>query len=202
MFCAIINCVIIGTTDVQTATILHFENNIFVTCTFASNSDASGCSVQLMLVSGTEFFSLTRPGSSVSVSSCSQTRNQLSAYINRTARDIEADGSMGTGVILLQPSDIIEIDDVNSYTGQTGCSVPVPGTTLGAGAIAGIVIAVLIIGVVVLGVIVIVVVYRIRTGQWFKLREKDDEGITVHFEKELLMGDMKPKKKSKFTVCN
>ena len=38
-----------------------------------------------------------------------------------------------------------------------------------------------------------IVVYKIKTGKWFKLKHKDDEKITVDFEKGLLMEDEQEK---------
>ena len=70
------------------------------------------------------------------------------------------------------------------------------------GAIAAIVIAIFIFGVVVVCVVLVVVVYRIKTGEWFKLREKDDDKLTVLFEKELLMGNLRTKTKKKSIVTS
>ena len=51
-------------------------------------------------------------------------------------------------------------------------------------------------------VLTLLIVYRVRTGQWFKIKvDDDDELLTVHFEKKLLMGDLKPPKtKSKVQI--
>jgi hypothetical protein len=38
-----------------------------------------------------------------------------------------------------------------------------------------------------IALIVAIVVYKLKTGEWFKLKHKDDEKLTVDFEKGLLM---------------
>ena len=60
---------------------------------------------------------------------------------------------------------------------------PIPG------AIAGIVLAIIAVVIIAIAVaiIVAVVVYKLRTGKWFKLRHKDDDKLTVDFDKGLLM---------------
>ena len=68
------------------------------------------------------------------------------------------------------------------------CSVaPLPPT----GAIAGIVLT--IIAVVVIAIVVAIVLgivgYKLRTGEWFKLKHKDEETLAVDFEKAWLMED-------------
>ena len=71
-------------------------------------------------------------------------------------------------------------------------------TLLLSGAIAGIVIAVLVVGAAVVTVVVLLLVYRVKTGHWFRL-ESGDEHMTANFEKTLLVDDskLKAKKKSK-----
>ena len=175
----------------QQAGIVFFQNNVFLNCSFASNSNADGCEFQLRLVNRTDMFFL--PQTEPVVSQCNQTMNEADAYVQLVAVDREADGTSSMRApIVLQP---VVIEDAEAYTSLTGCGIPEPESALSGGAVAGIVIAVLLVGAVVLGVVVAVVVYRIRTGHWFILREKDDEKIIVDFEKSLLMGEEKPKKK-------
>lgn len=151
-----------------------------------------------MLVNRTETFFI--PKSTSPPTQCNQTMNQADAFVSLIAVDRNADGSLSSQApIVVQPT---VIDDVDTYTSMTGCSIPEPSSPLSGGAIAGIVIAVLIVGAVVLGVVAIVVVYRIRTGHWFELRERDDERLTVHFEKELLMGETKKRKVCAHIFCN
>lgn len=152
-----------------------------------------GCVILLQLSIGADDFFVPRSGANTT--QCIQTLNQRDAYVNLTASDWEANEETGTvPFIITQPS---VVEDAQTYTEMTGCDIPEPSAVLNAGAIAGIVIAVLLAGAVVLVVVILLLVYRVRTGQWFKLREKDEEKLTVHFEKELLMGNVKPKKKSK-----
>ena len=63
------------------------------------------------------------------------------------------------------------------------------------GAIAGIVLAILAFVVIAIAIALTVgvVVYKIKTGEWFKLKHKDDEKITVDFEKGLLMDEEQQK---------
>lgn len=180
-----------GTTDVQTASIVFFENNIFVTCGFAPGSNATGCVVQLELAND-EMDVLLVPRSGISTTQCLQTPNQRDAYVNLTIIDMEDSDTVP--FVVTQPT---LLDDANSYTEMTGCTIPEPEEPLGAGAIVGIVFAALIVASVVVVVAVLLLVYRVQTGHWFKLREKDEEKLTVHFEKQLLVGDVKTKKKSK-----
>lgn len=56
-------------------------------------------------------------------------------------------------------------------------------------------IAALIVGVVIVLVIVLLVVYRVRTGSWFKLKSRDEKGMEFKFHKALLIDDMKSAKK-------
>lgn len=65
------------------------------------------------------------------------------------------------------------------------------------GAIVGIVIAALVIAAAIVAVIVLLVVYRVKTGEWFKLSSRDEDGMEFHFSKDLLIGDVKP---SRFRV--
>lgn len=168
-----------------------------MTCTFASDSIASGCAIQLVLVNTTELFVVFQSGTNVS--QCNQTMNQRNAYNSISAGDFEDNGDLGTELVLLEP---LVLTDADSYTSWTGCDIPqpVPGPTLSTGAIAGIVagvvLSLLIVGAVVLGLVVVVLVYRVRTGHWFKFKEMDDDQkLTVHFEKELLIGNIKRRSK-------
>ena len=114
-----------GTTDVQSAHIVFFENNIYISCTFASDSNAEGCMFQLTLSNGAETFDL--PRSSSNVSRCTQTRNQPDAFIELTVSDRERDGMIGMQSIV--PS--ILILNRTSYTTLTGCSIPESGLSPG-----------------------------------------------------------------------
>ena len=41
-------------------------------------------------------------------------------------------------------------------------------------------------------IVLAILVYKLRTGQWFKLKQKDDEKVTVDFALSLLMEDEEP----------
>lgn len=113
----------IGTTDTQNASIVFFENNVFFTCGFASNSDARGCVFVLTLVNGTETFTLVRANSIAT--QCNQTMNQLdAAFVNLTVRDVEADDSPGQTALPVLPQELTELMDAVTYTSQTNCAIP------------------------------------------------------------------------------
>ena len=43
-----------------------------------------------------------------------------------------------------------------------------------------------------IAIVVAVLVYKLRTGDWFKLKQKDEEKVTVDFDLSLLMEDPEP----------
>ena len=112
------------TTDVQTAHIMFFENNIFLTCSFAVGSTATGC-IFLFQVNqnGTvveieEFMVLcSGPGGS----QCSIITNQRNGYMNLSVLDLEQDGTQGQ-IVLTSGEIMLETED--EYTQLTGCSIP------------------------------------------------------------------------------
>ncbi len=120
---------LLGTTDTQIANITLFENNIFMNCVFATNSNALGCVFQLNVTNGTESFFL--PRSSSMTSQCNQTMNQPDAYeFPLFANDREADGGIGTSAIMVEH---VILEDAQSYTSNTGCTIPPPESRLSAG---------------------------------------------------------------------
>lgn len=70
--------------------------------------------------------------------------------------------------------------------------------TLPTGAIAGIVLAIIaaVVIAIAIAIVVAIVVYKLRTGKWFKLKLKDDEKLTVDFEKAWLMDEPEPLKRT------
>ena len=186
----------VGTTDVQTASIVFFETNIYMSCTFASNSNARGCLFQLQLFDQNEVEVFSLPRSSSAVSQCAQVMNQPAAYETIMVSEEEASGNITT-VVVLEPT---VLENNETFVSLTGCTLPEPPTSLSppsslsAGAIAGIVIAALIIGAAILSVVIVLLVYRVKTGHWFKLRDEEDE-VTMDIEKELFMREGKLKRK-------
>ena len=85
-------------------------------------------------------------------------------------------------------------DYANSCALSVDTCTNLPPTTW-PGAIAGIVLAILAFVAIAIAIalIVAIVVYKLKTGEWFKLKHKDDEKITVDFEKGLLMEEEQEK---------
>lgn len=110
------------TSDVQTARVVFFENNVFLTCSFASGSLATGC-VFTFLVNqngtGTEQFMVQQ---SMGSQQCNVTTNQRNGYLDISVLDLEADG-LSLGAVVLS----VNTELVNSeaeYTQMTGCTIP------------------------------------------------------------------------------
>ena len=70
------------------------------------------------------------------------------------------------------------------------------------GAIAGIVLAIIAIVVIaiVVAIVLAIVGYKLRTGEWFKLKHKDEETLAVDFEKAWLMEDDEPGRRKRSNV--
>lgn len=62
----------------------------------------------------------------------------------------------------------------------------IPGAI--AGIVFGVIIALVVIAVAI-AIIIAIVVYKIRTGNWFKVKHQDEEKVTVDFDQGLLMED-------------
>ena len=115
-----------GTTDVQIGQVVFFENNIFLTCSFAGGSTATGCIFQFQVnQNGTETaveieeFVVLRFG--VDGSQCNVSANQRNGYMDLFVKDLEQDGMRGQ--VLLTPREIV-LETEAEYTELTGCSIP------------------------------------------------------------------------------
>ena len=110
------------TSDVQRASIVFFQNNIFMNCSFANSVAGRGCIFNLSLVNTSELFYLPRDGVMAVTSQCNTTSSQSMAYTSFAVLDWESDGSPGQLPILVpRPLDIAE---ETNYTQLTGCIVP------------------------------------------------------------------------------
>ena len=112
------------TTDVQTAVVIFFENNIFLSCSFASGSVAFGCEFQFQVnlngtSEGLEEFVVERSG--VHGSLCSASSNQRNGYMTISVLDLEQD-RMTRGSVALTPGEQV-LETEADYMQQTGCSV-------------------------------------------------------------------------------
>ena len=113
------------TTDVQTGQVVFFENNIFLTCSFAVGSRATGCIFLFQVnqngtVVGIEEFVVLRSGGGGS--QCDVSANQRNGYMDLSVQDLEQDGST-RGQVLLTPREIV-LETEAEYTELTGCSIP------------------------------------------------------------------------------
>lgn len=109
------------TSDVQQASLTFFENNIFMTCSFADVVTSQGCVFNLTLANGTELFYLARDPSESMASQCNVTSSQRGAYVSFEVMDWELDGSFGSFRIRIPDPPVIEVEA--DYTQLTGCVV-------------------------------------------------------------------------------
>ena len=112
----------LGTSDVQSASVILFDTNVFLNCSFANGSPAVGCMFifRANSLNGTEneeFFVLRSMGGQL----CNVTDNQLSGYTNIVVFDLESDGVSVTPVPIIV--DIIPVGSEDVYTEMTGCTV-------------------------------------------------------------------------------
>ena len=104
------------TTDVQTVEAVFFENQLFLRCSFAGNSQARGCIVRLTLSSTneTESFEVSRESGFL----CTTANNQRDAYSTMVVLDFEANGMEGNVSLNINSSVLTSQEE---YTQVTGC---------------------------------------------------------------------------------
>ena len=116
------DCVLADTSDVQTAEVVFFENNVFLSCSFADDSSAVGCVFTFQVNqngTGNEQIVLMQ---SVGGQQCNTTANQRNGYTEIFVQDLESDGvSMGQ---LSLPAEVTLLESAAEYSQLTGCSVP------------------------------------------------------------------------------
>ena len=107
------------TTDVQSVEAVFFENRLFLRCSFADNSQARGCIVNLILSSTkqTERFEVARQGSSGSLHTTSL--NQREVYSSVVAMDWEANENSGN-VTLNVTNSVQSLSSLEEFSEQTG----------------------------------------------------------------------------------
>jgi hypothetical protein len=107
----------LDTTAVQTAQAVFFENNVFLTCSFADGSVPDGCVFKFRVNqngTGDEEIQVLR---SMGSQQCNVTANQLNGYMGIFAFD------MGSGVVPIQV-DTLMISTEAEFTNITGCIIP------------------------------------------------------------------------------
>lgn len=104
------------TTDVQRVEAIFYENRLYLRCSFATNSVASGCLIKFLLKDSneTEDFEINREKGY----SCNTTKNQFGAYSGFVVLDIEASGSKGNTSLPVFPMNVSTLDE---YEQETGC---------------------------------------------------------------------------------
>ena len=122
------------TSDLQSLNVvILFERNIFISCTFANNSLAAGCSVRLPLLGSNDttsgdVFELRRPRpfrpDDVMITQCNVSTNQRMTYDDIVGVAVREDGTLGEVVLVAMET---EADDEGSYTQDTGCTLPQQG---------------------------------------------------------------------------
>ena len=106
------------TTDVQSARLTFFENNIYLSCSFASSSPAQGCVFIFTASSNiTERFNVSQSESRT----CAQLQNMENVYTSIVALDWESDGSYGSRPISIN---VNETASAEEFMQVTSCSLP------------------------------------------------------------------------------
>ena len=112
------------TSDIQQISLTFFENNIFMTCTFADTVTSQGCIFNFTLANGTELFYLSRDPASAVVSQCNVSSSQRMAYTSFEVMDWESDGSLGSLRIPIPiPPGPVVVEQEANYTQLTDCVV-------------------------------------------------------------------------------
>ena len=101
------------TSAVQTARAIFFENNVFLTCSFAGGSIVEGCIFMFQVNqngTGTEEFVV------VGSQQCNVTANQLNGYMDISAFDL------GSNLVPIMVDTILLTSEMD-FTSTTGCIV-------------------------------------------------------------------------------
>ena len=123
-----------ATSDLQSAQVVFFGNNIYLRCVLARNSPALGCSIRLTLATntnGTEpdaTFDLLQTGApnDVMLSNCTSSTNRREAYDEERVVGvvIREDDVMASVVIPVAISEEVSADN---FTRITNCTLPQQG---------------------------------------------------------------------------
>lgn len=104
----------------QTGRVVFFENNVFLTCSFAGGAASMGCVFRFQVNqngTGTETFVVLQ---SMRSQQCNVTANQLNGYTDISVFDMRADG-VGQLAIAVDTETVGSEDE---FTTTTGCTVP------------------------------------------------------------------------------
>ena len=107
----------IDTTDVQRAEVVFYENDLYLHCTFADNSKATGCVFELVLKNSnrTERFNVTRQSGKLYTTA----NNQREFYSSVLVVDWEENGMVGN-VTLDITSIVRNVSSLAEFTELTG----------------------------------------------------------------------------------
>ncbi len=108
------------TSDVQTARVIFFEDNVFLSCSFAGGSVAQGCRFTFQVNrndTGNELFSVLR---SERGEQCNSSVNQYNGYDAISVLDVEEDGALGQLPLAVE---LVVIESQVEYVELTGCRV-------------------------------------------------------------------------------
>ena len=108
------------TSDVQTARVVFFENNVFLTCSFAGGSVAQGCRFTFQVnrnATDNELFLVLRLESG---QQCNNSVNEHNGYVNISAVDVEEDGTLGRQSLVVVA---VVVESEAEYEEMTGCRV-------------------------------------------------------------------------------
>lgn len=115
--------VTLDTSDVQVARVVFFENNVFLTCSFAGGSEAQGCRFTFQVNQNSsedeEFLVLRSEGGQ----QCNTSLNQRTAYVDLLVVDVERNGDLGQLSISLAADAVLVAESEEAYREMTGCRV-------------------------------------------------------------------------------
>ena len=104
----------------QSAQVVFFKNNIFLSCSFARQTAARGCAFRFQVnlnQTEPEEFEVLR---SMEGQQCNISANQQSGYMDISVMDIESD-MVKAGVLISVETIVVESE--SNFTELTGCTV-------------------------------------------------------------------------------
>ena len=129
-----------ATSDLQSAQVVFFENNIYLSCVLARNSPAVGCSIRLTLATNTNdtqpdaTFDLLRnevlSNTDVAIlSNCTMSTNQKAAYDEERVVSvaIREDDVLASVIV---PVTLSEEGSADNFTRITNCTLPQQGQNM------------------------------------------------------------------------
>ena len=110
-------CFLLDTSDVQTAQVVFFENNVFLTCMFANGTETQGCRFTFQVnnnATDNEIYTVLR---SEGGQQCNTTINQRNGYEDISVLDAELISQLSLAVETMVVSSEVE------YVDLTGCRI-------------------------------------------------------------------------------